>query len=90
MAERLIIDNVLMAHEIMTHISRKKKGKCGEMALKLDMRKTYDRVEWVCLQQIMKRLGFHDDWISIVMRCVSSVTYAVRINGHPCGKIQPT
>ena len=74
----------------MTHISRKKKGKCGEMALKLDMSKTYDRVEWVCLQQIMKRLGFHDDWISIVMRCVSSVTYAVRINGHPCGKIQPT
>jgi len=24
------------------------------------------------------------------MRCVSSVTYVVRINGHPCGKIQPT
>lgn len=25
----------------------------------------------------MKRLGFHDDWISIVMRCVSSMTYAL-------------
>ena len=44
-AERLITYNVLMAHEMMTHISRKKKGKCGEMALKLDMSKAYDRVE---------------------------------------------
>ena len=41
-AERLITDNVLVAHEMMTHISRKKKGKCGEMALKLDMSKAYD------------------------------------------------
>lgn len=45
MAEKLITDNVLVAHEMMTHISRKKKGKCGEIALKLDMSKTYDRVE---------------------------------------------
>ena len=32
--ERLIIENVLVAHEMMTHISKKKKGKCGEMAIK--------------------------------------------------------
>jgi len=41
-SERLIIDNVLVAHKIMNHINRKKKGKCGEMALKLDMSKVYD------------------------------------------------
>ena len=32
-AEKLITDNVLVAHEMMTHISRKKKGKCGEKSL---------------------------------------------------------
>ena len=74
----------------MTHISRKRKGKCGEMALKLDMSKAYDRVEWDCLRQIMKKLGFHDNWISIVMRYVTSVTYAMRINGQRYGKIHPT
>ena len=44
-AKRLIIDNVLVAHELMNHIGKKKKGKCGEMAVKLDMSKAYDRVK---------------------------------------------
>lgn len=84
-AERLITNNGLVAHELMSHISKKKKGNCGEMA-----GKAYDRVEWDCLQQIMQKLGFHDKRISIVMRCVTSVKYAVRINGQPCGHIQLT
>ena len=41
-AERLITDNVLVAHELMSHISKKKKGKYGEMTVKLDMSKIYD------------------------------------------------
>lgn len=32
-SERLIIDNVLVAHELMKHINKKKKGKNGEMTL---------------------------------------------------------
>ena len=74
----------------MDHINKKRKGKDGEMALKLDMSKAYDRVEWRCLQKIMERLGFHERWIRIVMAYVSSVTYAIRLNGQPCGRIVPS
>ena len=89
-AERLIMNNVLVAHELMNHVNRKRKGKTGEMALRLDMSKAYYQVEWECLQQIMRKLGFHDKWTRLVMSCVSSVTYAVWVNGVPYGQISPT
>ena len=75
---------------MMNHISKKRKGKCGEMAIKLDMSKVYDRVEWEYLQQIMMKLGFDMKWISTVMRCITSVKYAVRINGQSYALNQPT
>ena len=46
MANRLITDNILVAFEVMNHISQRKGSLKGEMALKLDLSKAYDRVEW--------------------------------------------
>ena len=88
--ERFITDNVLVASETMYHISQKRKGKEREMALKLDMSKAYDRVEWRCLEQIMLKLGFTKRWVALVMQCINTVTYAIRINGVPQGDITPS
>ena len=87
---RLITDNVLVAFETMHHINGKKGGKKGEMALKLDMSKAYDRVEWVCLEKIMAKLGFGEKWRNLIVKCVTSVSYSVKINGKPKGKIIPS
>ena len=57
---RLITNNVLVAFETMHHINQKRKGKEGLMAIKLDMSKAFDRVEWDFLARIMQKLGFHD------------------------------
>ena len=43
---RLIFDNILVAHEWMHYLKNKRAGTLFEMALKLDMSKVYDRVEW--------------------------------------------
>ena len=56
---RLITDNALVAFETMHQINLKKSGAKGEMTLKLDMSKAYDRIEWACLEKIMEKLGFH-------------------------------
>lgn len=43
---RQILDNALLALEIFHAMKNKKKGSRGVFALKLDMSKAYDRVEW--------------------------------------------
>ena len=55
------------------------------MALKLDMSKAYDRVEWAFVEAIMRRLGFVEDWINLIMMCLKSVSYFVLINGEQHG-----
>ncbi|KAH1074000.1 hypothetical protein J1N35_026328 [Gossypium stocksii] len=53
----------------------------GNFALQLDMSKAYDRVEWDFLAGMMTCLGFHADWVVLIMRCVCSVSYSVSLNG---------
>ena len=60
------------------------------MALKLDMSKAYDRVEWDFLELIMRRIDFHEKWVNLIMTCVPTVTYSILINGKPFGHICPT
>lgn len=80
---RLIADNVLVAYEACHTMDTRLKGKKGFMALKLDMSKTYDRVEWDYLEAIKRKLGFADRWISLIMTCVLTVRYSVLVNGVP-------
>jgi len=60
------------------------------MAIKLDMSKDFDSVEWNCLARITQKLGFHDCWISLIMMCISFVSYSMLINGEPKGEIIPS
>ncbi|KAL5571489.1 hypothetical protein UlMin_021086 [Ulmus minor] len=64
---------------------RKKMNKEGFLALKLDMSKAYDKVEWGCLMAIMDKLGFSPNWILKVMGCISLFSYYFWVNGTSFG-----
>ncbi|XP_016200106.1 uncharacterized protein LOC107641116 [Arachis ipaensis] len=59
------------------------------MAIKLDMSKVYDRVEWRFLWFIMGKLGFGTRWIDWIRELVSTVSYSVIVEGQPFGYFKP-
>ena len=66
------------------------KGKHGFFALKLDVSKAYDRVEWGFLRAIMSAFGFHVESIDLVMHCTSTSSYSLLISGKPSEAFYPT
>ncbi|CAA7045232.1 unnamed protein product [Microthlaspi erraticum] len=86
---RMITDNVIIAHEMFYALKSRKRQAKSYMALKTDMTKAYDRLEWSILEETMKHMGFDQKWIQWIMTAVSSVQFQVLINGSPKGLINP-
>ncbi|XP_019182124.1 PREDICTED: uncharacterized protein LOC109177267 [Ipomoea nil] len=87
---RLITDNVLIASEVIHYLNRKRQGNHGWCALKLDMAKAYDKMEWTFLREMMSRMGFDQRWINLILRCVNTSRYKVNVNGDLSDFIIPT
>ena len=58
--ERIITDNTTIAFEVLHRMRNRRRGKDGQMAIKLDITKAYDWVEWQFLKKMMLRLGFDE------------------------------
>ncbi|KAL6227497.1 hypothetical protein ACLB2K_001454 [Fragaria x ananassa] len=80
---RLIQDNILLAHETYHYLKLKREGGKHELALKLDMVKAYDHVEWDFLEAALVRFGFSRDWIRLIVTYVTTVSFAIVLNGKP-------
>ncbi|PNY14675.1 ribonuclease H [Trifolium pratense] len=86
---RSILDNALIAVEVIHALKRRTRGFKGELALKIDISKAYDKVDWGFLRGMLERLGFSNKWIHWMMLCVSSVNYSVLVNFEKVGPIIP-
>lgn len=72
----------MAAHEVYHYLKRKIRGVGRVAALKLDMAKAFDQVEWEFLSFMLKELGFTEHWIKLVNMYISTVEYRVLVMGH--------
>ena len=56
------------------------------MAIKIDLEKAYDRLEWDFIRDTLKLVKFLEHFFSIILSCISSATVSILYNG---GALQP-
>lgn len=72
-----ITDNVLVTHEVLHALRVRKRCANSYMAVKTDISKAYDRIEWNFLEAVLRKKGFAEQWITWIMECVKSVSFSV-------------
>ncbi|XP_050237967.1 uncharacterized protein LOC126687449 [Mercurialis annua] len=87
---RSISDNILIAHEMMHFLKTKKSGKSKYLAMKLDISKAYDRVEWAYVLGCLRAWGFSATFINWIHQCISTTSFSVLLNGAAQNYFCPT
>ncbi|KAL6321948.1 hypothetical protein AAG906_035857 [Vitis piasezkii] len=52
------------------------------VVFKIDFEKAYDHVKWDFLDHVLEKKGFSSKWRSWMRGCLSSVSYAILVNGN--------
>lgn len=80
MKGRQIHESIAVAQELVGDIDRKVEG--GNIILKVDMAKAYDRLEWKFLLRALQAMGFSEGVLDMVYRSISDITYRINVNGE--------
>ncbi|XP_048496063.1 uncharacterized protein LOC125495441 [Beta vulgaris subsp. vulgaris] len=81
--------NLIIASEIL-HSMGKKKGKKGTFAMKIDLEKAYDRLEWDFIRTSLLAIGFDEKTTNLCMECITTTTTSILINGRPSREFTPS
>ena len=79
--DRLITDNVLVAYEVMHIMNNRWMGRKGQLALKFDVSKAYNQMEWHFLKCLLLKLGFPIYSVKSLIGYVTTPSHVVLING---------
>ena len=86
---RQITDNIIIVQEMM-HTMRRKQGKKGLMAVKIDFEKAYDRLRWSFIRDSLLQLRLPQQMVDLVMNCIRSAKLQILWNGEPLEAFTPS
>ncbi|KAL2235617.1 UNVERIFIED_CONTAM: hypothetical protein Sindi_1293900 [Sesamum indicum] len=80
---RSIGDNIMLAQELFIEYNQiRLPPRC---ALKVDIRKAYDTVEWGFLVAVLQFFNFPTTFIRWIEECLTTASFSIGINGKPHG-----
>ncbi|XP_060170402.1 uncharacterized protein LOC132601318 [Lycium barbarum] len=80
---RLITENILLTQEIVHGMKQANQG--GNIIIKLDMSKAYDKLSWSFLTAVLRKMKFSEQFIDLIARLISDNWYSILINGTRYG-----
>lgn len=80
---RQILECICVASESFNMLDRKCFG--GNIALKFDVKKAFDTLDWKFLIHVLKKFGFDSKFCHWVKVVLASVNLSISINGHMVG-----
>lgn len=83
------LDNVVIAQELL-HSLNTKKGKVGFMAIKVDLAKAYDCLEWSLVHHVLNAFHLPQMLIDLIMSSISSTSISILFNGGKLNSFKPT
>ncbi|VFQ98469.1 unnamed protein product [Cuscuta campestris] len=78
-----IDDHILMAQEAVHLLDKKVYG--GNLIIKLDKAKAFDKLDWEYLEALLLRFGFSSLSTSLLMANLNGTLFSILINGEPSG-----
>ena len=83
------VDNAIIVQELIHTIGRAK-GNRGFMAIKIDLEKAYDRIEWSFIREMLTLFNFPENLIKLIMSCVTSMSTSFLFSGGSLDHFLPS
>ncbi|GJU61158.1 RNA-directed DNA polymerase, eukaryota, reverse transcriptase zinc-binding domain protein [Tanacetum coccineum] len=77
---RHIQDNILITQELLKGYNRKTGAK--RYAMKIDIQKAYDTINWDFLKEVMLLVGLHEVTVHWMMTCITTPSFSICVNGE--------
>ena len=77
MRGRNILEGVVVLHETIHELHRKN---LSGVIFKIDLKKSYDKVKWNFLMQMLRLKDFSPKWIELIKSLISGGSVAINVN----------
>lgn len=86
--DRLLMENVLLVSELVK--SYHKPNIAPRCAVKIDISKAFDSVQWSFLRGILTAIKIPEKFVEWIMKCVELASFSVQVNGELAGYFNST